>query len=176
VSHAHEEDLQSHAKRHRLVSPQLLMQIKFFYQAMIRAPGWLLDENIQFENALGEMRSLPFTYFQHLKVCVPNSNLSCIQANKFKVFESFLEADFKGKPGELQVALHHYQILNTTGARLNGPSWLQTVRPGAQVYMSINIPRNVSEIMPEDRTLQRVSTITADRAYSGRAAWVYKTW
>lgn len=150
--------------------------MRFLYQAMIRAPGWLLDENIHFENALGEIRSLPFAYFRHKKVRIPDSNLPYISTDKGKVFEAFLEADFKGKPGGFQVALHHYQILTPGGTRLNGSSWTTAVRQGAHVYMSINIPRNVDEIMPGNDSLQRRRTAASDQKYSSSAVWKYKTW
>jgi hypothetical protein len=93
------------------------------------------------------------------------------------VLEAFLEADFKSKPGEFQVALHHYQILTPSGVRLNGPSWTRVVRPGTHIHMSINIPRNVDEIIPVDNhlILRRRSAVFQAKRAIGRV-WEYKTW
>jgi hypothetical protein len=163
----------------RLVSPQLLLQIRMLYQTLTKAPGWLLDDNIHFENALGERRSLPFAYFRYLSVSLPWVNSSIILIDTRKVFEAFLEADFKSKPGEFQVALHHYQILTPGGVRLNGLSWTRIVHPGVHIHMSINIPRNVDEILPGDSSIQRNRTVAKRQRPSGTsngAVWEYKTW
>ncbi|KAF2691552.1 hypothetical protein K458DRAFT_2138 [Lentithecium fluviatile CBS 122367] len=59
--------------------------------------------------------------------------------------------------------------------RLNASSWMRTVCPGTHVYMSVNIPRNVGEILPGDSTLQRRMTIAEHRRTSKRRVWEYRT-
>ncbi|KAL8893604.1 MAG: hypothetical protein Q9192_005104 [Flavoplaca navasiana] len=67
------------------------------YQAILqiqndisRTPNALLESNIQFTNALGEYRSLPYEYFCQWE----------------QPFEGFLRAQFKGKPAEEDTRLY----------------------------------------------------------------------
>lgn len=93
-----------------------------------------------------------------------------------QLFEAFLEKDFRNKPGEFQVLLHHYQILTPSGLRLDRKSWTQLVRPGGHIYMSMNIPRTINEIMPGDDLKQARKTVAEYQRTSKSAIWIYKTW
>ncbi|KAL8951486.1 MAG: hypothetical protein Q9222_002540 [Ikaeria aurantiellina] len=85
------------------------------------APTSLHDSNIQFTNVLGEHRSLPYEYFCH-----------------WEVFEGFLRAQFKDKPGELKVLGGSFHIIDSTrGAIVNKQQWNRSITNGSHLTMSM---------------------------------------
>lgn len=66
------------------------------------------------------------------------------------MFEALLKEDFRGLPGELNVALNRYQFLGKDGKQLlikSGEACKQAVKPRARVYMSMVVNQNEHEFM-----------------------------
>ncbi|KAL8880392.1 MAG: hypothetical protein Q9198_002189 [Flavoplaca austrocitrina] len=102
------------------------------YQAVLqiqndisRTPNALLESNIQFTNALGEYRSLPYDVFNKI--------------NRLKQpFEGFLRAQFKGKPGESKVLLGDFYIIDSGRQDvICKERWNRRISEGARLTMSM---------------------------------------
>ncbi|KAL9117597.1 MAG: hypothetical protein Q9187_005866, partial [Circinaria calcarea] len=76
---------------------QAVLQIQ---ERLARSPSSLHGSNIQFTNALGEYRELPYEYFCH-----------------WEPFEGFLRAQFKDKPGENKILDGHFHIIDVRNQR-----------------------------------------------------------
>ncbi|KAL0639007.1 hypothetical protein Q9L58_001888 [Maublancomyces gigas] len=87
-------------------------------------PTSLLSSNIQFEDVLGRVRSLPYESFRY-----------------WKVFQTFLECEFENLPGELNIRRGLYHIVDTKlASNVTGESaWSQGVFPGMRLQMSVII-------------------------------------
>ena len=97
----------------------LLLQIQ---GDITRPPTMLLQDNIWFEDAMGRVRRLPYTWFRH-----------------WEVFEAMLQAEFKDMPGSLRVTGGLYAIseYNKLDNPINKAKWSTTVSPGSKLSMSM---------------------------------------
>lgn len=113
------------------------------YQAVLQIqeqishhPGSLHDSNIQFTNALGEFRSLPYEYFCH-----------------WEIFEGFLRTQFKNKPGESKVLNGSFHIIDMSQrAIVNQNHWNRRIEKGACLTMSMimqHLRRRISGQCPQ---------------------------
>ncbi|KAF1976696.1 hypothetical protein BU23DRAFT_32573 [Bimuria novae-zelandiae CBS 107.79] len=62
---------------------------------ILRSPAFQPGDSIHFEDVLGRSKILPYEYFRYIEV-----------------FNSFLEAQFRGLPGERKVLQRQYLILH----------------------------------------------------------------
>ena len=66
------------------------------------------------------------------------------------MFAALLREEFRDTPGELNVALGHYEFSNGRGMRLirkGRDGWKQSVSPGSRIYMSMVVHRNETEAL-----------------------------
>ena len=97
----------------------LLLQIQ---GVISRSPTWLLQDNIWFEDALGRVRELPYTWFRH-----------------WEVFEGMLQGEFKDMPGSLRVRekLYEINVNDFWERRVEKDEWSKRVFPGSKLSMSM---------------------------------------
>ncbi|KAI9743187.1 MAG: hypothetical protein M1835_002937 [Candelina submexicana] len=112
-----------------LLAPHLWFALGALTNYVPRSVSLLLDDAIHFEDVFGMERKLHYAWFQH-----------------HEVFEAFLRADFKGKPGEHRVRNKMYLITTYDKRYVNGEravtgqsSWTQNIRPGSKIRMSLAI-------------------------------------
>ena len=86
---------------------------------LIRAPTWLLDNNIRLEDCLGRSMSLPFEHFRH-----------------WNLVHAKLEIVLKGTPGERKLRENQFAIFGF-GSSLHESNWDAMIYPGASATMSI---------------------------------------
>ena len=102
-------------------------QLVLFFR-VLRSIPWsvtlLLEDNINFEDALGDLHSLPFQYFKH-----------------WDIFERMLQHQFQSKPGHAKVAEGKYRLFRGKEATfdLNAKNWDAFIRPGMSIPMSLKI-------------------------------------
>ncbi|KAJ4375956.1 hypothetical protein N0V83_001235, partial [Neocucurbitaria cava] len=65
-------------------------------QTILRAPAFQAEDSVRFEDVLGRTKYLPYEYFRHIEV-----------------FDSYLQTQFKGLPGEQKVLQRRYLILHS---------------------------------------------------------------
>ena len=101
------------------------------FTAMAASPTLLLETNINLEDALGRMLSLPFEHFRY-----------------WSVLEARLREAFSGLPGEDKVLRMQYHIVNLQNhgcSVLTKRVWSKAVTPGARLAMSILYRKSGSE-------------------------------
>ncbi|KAL8747168.1 MAG: hypothetical protein Q9190_000932 [Brigantiaea leucoxantha] len=100
-------------------SYQILVQMK---EGTLRNPAAHLESDIKFEDALGQIRYLPYEHFRY-----------------WEPFEGLLRAQFKDKPGEEKVFSSQYHIIDlaTGGQVIRKEGWTSYVREGATLSMSM---------------------------------------
>ncbi|MCJ1456069.1 hypothetical protein MMC28_006426 [Mycoblastus sanguinarius] len=98
---------------------QAVLQIQ---EHLARSPTSLQESNIQFTNALGEFRRLPYEYF-------------C----QWEPFEGFLRAQFKNKPGETKILDESYHIIDLKNHKsiVKKEHWSRSISQGAILAMSM---------------------------------------
>ncbi|MCJ1265253.1 hypothetical protein MMC22_005128 [Lobaria immixta] len=98
---------------------QLMLQMQ---QNISPRPTNLLESNIRFEDALGEIKELPYEYFRH-----------------WEPFEGFLRAHFRHKPGESKIVNSQYYIIDSANkeAIIKKDHWTRYIREGSTVSMSM---------------------------------------
>ena len=97
------------------------------FKVISRGPTFLLQDNIQLEDALGRIMSLPYDQFRHIPV-----------------LRSLLECEFKGCPWEGKVRKQEYHILiSNFGTALTSKIDEQTVWicPGSKLLTSMRLKR-----------------------------------
>ncbi|KAI9707045.1 MAG: hypothetical protein M1836_000005 [Candelina mexicana] len=112
-----------------LLAPHLWFALGALTNCVPRSVSLLLDDAIHFEDVFGMERKLHYAWFQH-----------------HEVFEAFVRADFKSKPGEHRVRNNMYIITTYDKQYVNGEravtgqsSWTQSIRPGSKIRMSLAI-------------------------------------
>ena len=115
---------------------QLLLQIQ---RNIGPQPSNLLESNIRFEDALGEIKELPYQYFRHWEVGVHSQYMqSRMLIHNLQPFEGFLHAQFRGKPGEAKGAKSQYHIINVSKKTLMSKDrWTRSIREGTRLSMSM---------------------------------------
>ncbi|KAI4218626.1 MAG: hypothetical protein LQ349_008637, partial [Xanthoria aureola] len=90
-------------------------------ESISRAPTCLYESNIQFTNALGEHRSLPYEYFRD-----------------WEPFEGLLRAQFKDKPGEMKILNGSFHIMDSKrGSIVKKDHWHRNISQGIHLKMSM---------------------------------------
>jgi hypothetical protein len=107
------------------LAPQLLLFLKVLSNIPASATS-LLSDNICFEDVLGRTYSLLCQHFKH-----------------WRIFKSMLECAFENMPGQEKVFSRHYRIMNARFQEnfVDKLNWEQSIFPGAQFVMSVNINR-----------------------------------
>ena len=116
---------------------QMLLQMQ---QNIPARPTNLLESNIRFEDALGEIKELPYEYFREWEV--GNWGFDHMWATlirKAQPFEGFLRAHFRHKPGESNVLDSQYYIINNANndAVIRRDHWTRYIREGTRISMSM---------------------------------------
>ena len=105
-----------------LVLPQIFMIYKLL-QRLPQAISLVLHDNMTFEDALGRVQSLQYQQFKH-----------------WTVFEASLRCSFDGLPGIKQVLNGHFLLTSPEqNERLTSSNWVQLVKPGLEIRMSMSI-------------------------------------
>ena len=89
------------------------------WSSIIRAPTWLLENNIHLEDCLGRPMSLPFEHFRH-----------------WDLVHAKLETVLQGTPGEIVLKTNRFQIF-VVGSSLDKDNWDGMIFPRAKVTMSV---------------------------------------
>lgn len=116
---------------------QALLQIQ---EQIAHSPTGLQASNIQFTNALGEYRSLPYEYFCHWEVRAATLSLLCFARIDIigQPFEGFKRPQFKNKPGESEIIDGNFHTVDDDrGVIVSKADWNRSISPGAVLSMSI---------------------------------------
>jgi hypothetical protein len=91
---------------------------------ILRAPVFGIQDSMQFTDALGRTKPLPYQYFRH-----------------WDIFEAMLRWQFKQLPGEELVEQGRYHLLDTKRKDLviDRSRWERSVCPGTGISMSMII-------------------------------------
>lgn len=103
--------------------PQLVLLSRLL-RSIPRSITLVLEDNIEFEDALGGFHSLQFQYFKH-----------------WDIFERMLQHQFQSKPGDAKVAEGEYRLFrcNNRIFDLNAANWNHCIRPGMKILMSLKV-------------------------------------
>ncbi|KAI9723754.1 MAG: hypothetical protein M1812_001054 [Candelaria pacifica] len=112
-----------------LLAPHIWFALCTLPKLIPRSVSLLLDDCIHFEDVFGMERKLHYAWFQH-----------------YEVFEAFLLADFRGKPGEHRIrskmyliTCHNTRHVNNELSVTSQKSWNENIRPQAKIRMSLAI-------------------------------------
>ncbi|KAL9617939.1 MAG: hypothetical protein Q9160_007305 [Pyrenula sp. 1 TL-2023] len=105
------------------VWPQLVLLSRLL-EKIPRSVTLLLEDNINFEDALGSQCSLQFEYFKH-----------------WDTFEKMLQHQFRSKPGCTKVADGEYRLFKfkERTCHLDSTNWNDFIRPGMNILMSLKV-------------------------------------
>ncbi|RAL59241.1 hypothetical protein DID88_006956 [Monilinia fructigena] len=102
-----------------LIAP-IFLHLKTLQCYIAHVPSFLLNDNITFIDAFNRPRSLPYGTYRN-----------------WGTFTRFLQTSFEGIPGNRQIMDDNFWLTDNMGRTIDQSNWECSVRPKAQISMSI---------------------------------------